>query len=186
VLRSLRKLGYEVGSGVMIGIPGQSHADLARSIELFGELDMDMIGVGPYIAHPSTPLGKEPPPESADQVPNTEAMTYKVVALTRLVCPQANIPSTTALATLNLAQGRELGLERGANICMPNVTPQKYRAMYEIYPAKACINDDASKCHSCMRARIESIGRTVGQGRGDSPNYQTERNEPDTADLPAE
>jgi biotin synthase len=102
------------------------------------------------------------------------------------VCPQANIPSTTALATLNLAQGRELGLERGANICMPNVTPRKYRAMYEIYPAKACINDDASKCHSCMRMRIESIGRTVGQGRGDSPNYRSERDEQTPADLPAE
>lgn len=186
VLRSLKKLGYEVGSGVMIGIPGQSYADLARSIELFSELDLDMIGVGPYIAHPSTPLGQEPPRDSPDQVPNTEAMTYKVLALTRLACPQANIPSTTALATLNLAQGRELGLERGANVCMPNVTPRKYRAMYEIYPAKACINDDAGKCHSCMRARIESIGRSVGQGRGDSPNYLESSDEQTPADQPAE
>jgi biotin synthase len=171
VLRSLRKLGYEVGSGVMIGIPGQTYEDLAADVETFAELGLDMIGVGPFIPHPSTPLGSLPAAAGERQVLNTEAMTYKVLALTRLACPKANIPSTTALATLNLAQGRELGLERGANVCMPNVTPQKYRAMYEIYPAKACINDDASACHGCMRRRIESIGRTVGQGRGDSPNY---------------
>ncbi len=174
VLADLRELGYEVGSGVMIGIPGQSYEDLARDVERFAELDLDMIGVGPYIPHPATPLGAEVR-SAGEQVPNTEEMTYRVVALARLVCPRANIPSTTALATLNLAEGRETGLARGANVCMPNLTPQRYRAMYEIYPAKACIRDDASKCHTCMRRRIESIGRTVGVGRGDSPNYRPQR-----------
>ncbi|MFH1377664.1 MAG: hypothetical protein ABIH86_02820 [Planctomycetota bacterium] len=106
------------------------------------------------------------PASSVDQVPNTELMTYKVVALTRLACPRANIPSTTALATLNLATGREKGLQRGANILMPNVTPSKYRAFYEIYPDKACIQDTAEKCNHCMRMRIESIGRRVGEGAG--------------------
>jgi biotin synthase len=169
LLRRLRELGYEIGSGVMIGIPGQTFADLARDIELFRELDLDMIGVGPYIAHPDTPLGREPPAAGgADQAPNTEAMTYKVVALARLVCPRANIPSTTALATLNLASGRELGLSRGANVVMPNLTPVEYRALYEIYPAKACIRETADDCHRCLRGRIHSIGRTVGSGRGDS------------------
>lgn len=105
------------------------------------------------------------------QVPNTELMTYKVVALARLVCPEANIPSTTALATLNLAQGRELGLQRGANVVMPNLTPPQYRERYEIYPAKACVRESASDCHGCMRQRIETIGRAVGVGRGDSRNY---------------
>jgi len=157
-------LGYETGSGIMIGIPGQTYEDIVKDIELFRTLDLDMIGVGPFIPHPETPLANEP--LTQDQVPNTEAMTYKVVALTRLVCPQANIPSTTALATLNLAQGRELGLSRGANVIMPNLTPVQYRASYEIYPSKACIKETAEQCRHCLKKRIESIGRTVGIGPG--------------------
>ena len=173
-LRMLKRLGYETGSGVLIGIPSQTYDDLAKDIELFAELDLDMIGVGPFIPHDKTPLGKGElvnAPES-DQVPSNEFMTYKVVALSRIVCPLANIPSTTALATLNLAQGRELGLERGANVVMPNLTQPKYRAKYEIYPSKACIYESAGECHNCMRGRIHSIGRTIGTGRGDSPNIK--------------
>ena len=113
LLPRLRELGYEVGSGVMIGIPGQSYEDLARDIQLFGELDLDMIGVGPFLPHPATPLGvPQRAATCADQVPSSELMTYKVIALARLVCPRANIPSTTALATLNRLRGRELGLAR--------------------------------------------------------------------------
>jgi biotin synthase len=174
LLRMLRDLGYEVGSGVMIGIPSQTYDDLARDILLFAELDLDMIGVGPFLPHPETPLGGEsgsPSSQIEDQVPNTELMTYKVVALTRLVCPYANIPSTTALATLNRASGRELGLQRGANIVMPNLTPPNYRCRYEIYPAKACLYESAEQCHHCMEHRIRSLGRTIGQGRGDSPQH---------------
>lgn len=169
ILRMLEDLGYEIGSGVMIGIPGQTYEDLARDIELFRELDLDMIGVGPYISHPATPLGRDlekfcaPVP---DQVPATELMTYKVIALSRIVCPQANIPSTTALATLNLREGRELGLSRGANIVMPSLTPVSYRVDYEIYPAKACIRETASDCRTCLNRRIVSLGRRVGRGKG--------------------
>ena len=171
LLRRLRDMGYEIGSGVMVGIPGQSFDDLARDIETFRALDLDMIGVGPFIPHPATPLGRGPhfpALTESEQVPGGELMTYKTVALTRLACPKANIPSTSALATLNKAQGRELGLCRGANVVMPNLSPQKYRALYEIYPAKACLDETAAECRSCMRGRIHSIGRTVGQGRGDS------------------
>ena len=89
-----------------------------------------------------------------------------VIALARLVCPRANIPSTTALATLNRATGRELGLERGANVVMPNLTPTAYRAMYEIYPNKVCIEETPGQCHSCLKTRILSIGRRVGVGPG--------------------
>ncbi|HEY3397928.1 MAG TPA: radical SAM protein [Armatimonadota bacterium] len=184
ILARLRELGYEVGSGVMIGIPGQSYASLARDIATFENLDLDMIGVGPWLPHPATPLGVErgtwnvengerptegntgETPVPPDQVPNTEDMTYKVVALTRLVCPEANLPSTTALATLNKESGRELGLSRGANVVMPNLTPVKYRALYEIYPDKACINETAEACQLCLSGRIHSIGRRVGQGPG--------------------
>ena len=99
-------------------------------------------------------------------------MTYKVVALARLLCPDANIPSTTALATVNRESGRELGLQRGANVVMPNLTPPRYRAGYEIYPAKACLEETPEQCHGCLLARIASIGRTVGEGPGASPRYQ--------------
>jgi len=172
MLRRLREMGYEIGSGVMIGIPGQTYQDLANDIEMFRTLDLDMIGVGPFIPHQLSPLGSGvfPMAPVGEQVPNNESMTYKVIALARLVCPRANIPSTTALATLNKASGRELGLSRGANIVMPNMTPRKYRALYELYPSKACIDETAEECRSCMAGRIMSIGRTVGKGRGDSLN----------------
>ena len=173
ILRMLRRIGFEVGSGVMIGIPGQTYEDLANDLELFRELDLDMIGVGPFLPHPETPLGQgdEPvPAPDGEQAPNTELMTYKMVALARLMCPRANIPSTTALATLNRENGRELGLSRGANIIMPNLTPAEYRCLYEVYPAKACLFETAEACQSCIAGRITALGRTVGVGRGDSPN----------------
>jgi biotin synthase len=167
ILSNLKKLGYEVGSGIMIGIPGQTYEDLARDILAFREMDLDMIGVGPFLPHPETLLGQAfPCAQSVEQVPNTEKMTYKVIALTRLVCPEANIPSTTALASLNKVDGRELGLMRGANIVMPNLTPPQYRVMYEIYPNKACINETSEACASCLSLRILNIGRTVGSGQG--------------------
>ena len=169
ILKQLQQLGYETGSGVMIGIPGQTYATLANDIDIFRQYDMDMIGVGPYIANPLTPLGRGEIKlhiDPNDQVQNTEIMTYKVIALTRLVCPQANIPSTTALATINKKSGRELGLARGANVVMPNVTPVEYRMKYEIYPGKACLNETAAQCQGCLAARIASIGRTIGTGHG--------------------
>ena len=112
ILATLRRLGYEVGSGVMIGIPGQTYDDLADDIELFARLNLDMIGVGPYLRHPDTPLAdRDAWPDAADgqQVPASEEMTYKVIALARLVCPRANIPATTALATLNTARRARVG-----------------------------------------------------------------------------
>ncbi len=174
LLRTLHEIGYEVGSGVMIGIPGQSHLDLANDLELFRRLDLDMIGVGPFIPHPQTPLATDPDARlstCADQAPNSELMTYKVVALTRVICPEANIPSTTALATLNRTTGRELALMRGANVVMPNVTPLRYRVRYEIYPAKACIYETAEQSHESLRRRIASIGRRIGDGPGTSKRY---------------
>lgn len=174
ILEQLRELGYEVGSGVMVGIPGQTYDDLAKDIVWFRELDLDMIGIGPFIPHPNTPLG-EPAAGAAisasDQVPNSELLSYKVLALTRLVCPLANIPSTTALATVNQTSGRELGLMRGANVFMPNVTPTKYRCQYEIYPDSASLYESSPPSRAGLKDRIQSIGRTIGTGRGDSLNY---------------
>jgi len=98
-------------------------------------------------------------------------MAYKTIALARIVCPRANIPATTALATINRKDGRELGLVRGANVVMPNITPAKYRAKYEIYSGKACLNETAAACDGCLKQHITAIGRTVGNGRADSRNW---------------
>ena len=209
LLRRIKAIGYQTGSGIMIGLPGQTYKSVANDIALFGELDLDMIGIGPFIPHPATPLGSVRgslaesggPPDSRptdlaaaadtgfegttcsagrrtphaggvcspNQIPNTELMVYKAVALTRLVRPDANIPSTSALATINKRNGRELGLQRGANVFMPNLTPLAYRRLYEIYPAKACIAETGDQCHGCLRARIARLGRHVGQGPGGRP-----------------
>jgi biotin synthase len=201
LLKQLREFGYEIGSGVMVGIPGQSYESLADDIMLFRDFDMDMVGSGPFVPHPRTPLGRaviplvptvakpheRRPPErfldssdslemtrrgesrnlaAGSQVPATDTMTTKVVALTRLACPDANIPSTTALATVNREHGRELGLERGANVWMPNLTPPKYRTLYEIYPGKAAVTDMAAEFHQNLLATLERIGRVPGKGPG--------------------
>jgi biotin synthase len=165
MLRYFKEIGLEAGSGIMVGIPGQTYDIVADDIELFRELDLDMVGIGPYIPHEDTPLYHAPKAE-VGQVPNTELMAYKAVALTRLLCPEANIPSTTALATLNRDSGRENGLNRGANVVMPNITPLKYRALYEIYPSKVCINETANDCRHCIKGRIYAIGRETGSGHG--------------------
>ena len=169
LLHLLKELGYEVGSGIMIGIPGQTYESVARDIALFRELDLDMIGIGPFIPHPETPLGSRklrPEPVDGVQIPGTEMVVYKAMALTRLVRPDANIPSTSALATINKQNGRELGLCRGGNVVMPNLTPVRYRRLYQIYPAKACIDETGDVCNGCLTMRITSIGRHAGRGPG--------------------
>jgi biotin synthase len=180
ILRRLRKLGFEIGSGIMVGIPGQTYASVANDLALFRELDLDMIGIGPFIPHPATPLGsgfRIYPPVNGEQIPNTELMVYKAVALTRLLRPDANIPATTALATINKKNGRELGLQRGANVFMPNLTPLKYRRLYEIYPAKACITETGDACNGCLSGRINMIGRQIGRGPGGRKNHDLQMSE---------
>ena len=169
LLRQIKRLGYEAGGGVMVGIPGQSFESLAEDILTFSELDLDMIGIGPYIAHADTPLGSgalRPAILPSEQVPSNEEMVYKMIALARISCPTANIPSTTALATINRVDGRKLGLKAGANVVMPNLTPTQYRRMYEIYPEKACIDESADDCSQCLRSQIHSLGRFAGEGQG--------------------
>lgn len=181
LLPRLRQLGYEVGSGIMLGIPGQTWSSLVEDLLWFKRLDLDMIGCGPFVPHPDTPLGreflngKEAQRRKADQVPNTELITLKVIALTRLLCPKTNIPSTTALATINNKQGYQLGLQRGANVLMINLTPLKYRHLYEIYPAKAGIYDSTQRQLQEVENILVSLGRNAGQGPGPSLNYEERR-----------
>lgn len=169
LLRLVKRLGYEAGGGVMVGIPGQSFESLAEDVLAFRAMDLDMIGIGPYIPHAATPLGSgklRPAIDAAEQAPSNEEMVYKMIALTRIACPTANIPSTTALATINRTHGRKQGLSVGANVVMPNLTPVEYRALYQIYPAKACIEESAEDCSRCLRRQIQQLGRFVGSGEG--------------------
>jgi len=129
-LKWLKSLGYELGTGFLIGLPGQTIDDLAQDILLVKELDADMIGIGPFIPHPQTPL-KDAKEGSVD-------LTLKSIAILRLLIPDANIPATTALGTLD-PLGRQKGLMCGANIVMPNVNHLKYKLKYELYPGKICI-----------------------------------------------
>jgi biotin synthase len=166
----MRELGYEIGTGVMVGIPGQTWETLADDIWTFRDYDMDMIGIGPYLPSPRTPLAGPLKDELAAphglQVPNDDVTTLKAVALTRLVCPDTNIPSTTALSILDPAGGRAHGLARGANVVMPNLTPPEYRTLYEIYPGKAAVHETVDALAEGVLRLIAQLGRTVGTGPG--------------------
>jgi len=167
ILRRLRQLGYETGSGVMVGIPGQGYETLANDILLFRELDLDMIGIGPFIAHPETPLGQIPPalPSSPQVEPSIE-MTCKVLALSRIIRPDANIPATTAVAVMDAWQGRKRALQCGANVIMPNLTPPRFRELYTIYPGKADRVVAADQSNHQIRDQVAALGRQVGTGQG--------------------
>ena len=176
LLPRIKKLGYETGSGIMVGIPGQTWASLVEDIEWFQRLDLDMIGCGPYVPHGDTPLGKMAAaalaPSHHAQVPNTGVMACKVMAVTRLLLPKANIPTTTALATLDLEAGSRTGLQRGANVLMVNLTPLKYRSLYEIYPSKAGMDESDQSQVERVRTLLSGLGRPAGEGPGTSLNYR--------------
>ncbi len=172
MLRTLQELGYEAGTGIMVGIPGQTYASIAADIDLFRGMDMDMIGLGPYLPHPATPLGEEFERRRvagdwpADQAQNDELTTCRVLALTRLAHPDANLPATTALSLADKNTGRAHGLARGANVVMPNLTPPEYRAKYEIYPEKAAVHETAEAVNASIQALLRELGRTLGAGPG--------------------
>lgn len=176
-LRRMRDMGYEIGTGVMVGIPGQTWDILANDISIFRQFDMDMIGLGPYLESPGTPLagalGRSLRAQvGSEQVPGDTLTTLKVLALTRLLCPLTNIPSTTALATIDPSSGRVNGLLRGANVIMPNLTQARYRELYQIYPGKAGLHETADITVDRIRAQIQALGRTIGQGTGQSPRVK--------------
>lgn len=158
-LHALRDLGFQVGSGFMAGLPGETPEIAAKNIMLLRELDLDMVGIGPFLPSPDTPL--------KDEKGGTLMAALKAVALARLVLRNAHIPATTAMGTID-PQGRQKALKAGANVVMPNVTPLKYRDMYLLYPNKICTGDDASHCRNCMGGIIRSIGRTVASDHGHS------------------
>jgi biotin synthase len=166
-LAFLRDIGYQVGTGVMIGLPFQTYQDLAGDIIFFKDSDIDMIGMGPYIIHKDTPLAG-----SGTFSPGRNfQLSLKMIAAARILLKDVNIASTTALQVLH-PRGREEGLKAGANIIMPNITPAKYRQSYRLYEGKPCIDEDPRLCHSCLEKRIQSIGEVIGYGQwGDAPHF---------------
>ena len=156
-LEDLKTLGYEVGTGCLVGLPGQTVESLADDILFFKEINADMVGIGPFISHPQTPLNNS---ENGNFT-----LALKVMAMTRILLKNINIPATTAMETLN-PNGRIIALQSGANVVMPNVTTTEYRKKYEIYPNKICINENPSQCRNCIEGKIKSIGRTISKTKG--------------------
>lgn len=167
-LRKIREIGYQVGTGVMIGLPFQTHEDLVEDILFFQREDIDMIGMGPYIPHEHTPLHW---PEGAYDAQDHFRLGLVMIALTRLALKDVNIAAATALQTLD-PEGREKGILAGANVIMPNITPAKYRSLYSLYDNKPCLDEEASACRNCLELRLKNQGEEIGYGEwGDSPHF---------------
>lgn len=156
-LADLRTAGVEVGTGCLVGLPGQTLESLADDILFFRKINADMVGIGPFIPHPDTPL--------KDAVGGTLKLAVKVMALTRLLLPDINIPATTAMETLE-PNGQSRALQAGANVIMPNVTLTQYRCHYELYPGKSDTGYSPDKNLEAVRQRIMAIGRTISGDKG--------------------
>jgi len=168
-LHSLRESGYQVGTGVMIGLPFQTTEDLADDLLFLKKMDIDMCGMGPYIEHENTPLYQYKHLLIAKQ--ERFDLALNMIAVLRLMMPDINIAAATALQAIDPA-GREKALVVGANIIMPNLTPCNYRKEYLLYENKPCLDEDAELCRNCLEARIELAGCEIGYGEwGDSKHF---------------
>jgi biotin synthase len=170
-LKALQDIGYQVGTGVMIGLPGQTLDMLARDVTFFRDFSIDMIGMGPYIRSEDTPLaGSEHIEKSA-----SFTLGLKMIAVARLVCRDINIAATTALQAIE-PNGREQGITFGANVTMPNLTPTEVRKDYQLYDGKPCIDEGKGECRNCLLNRVRSVGREVGfNAWGDSKHFAQRR-----------
>ncbi len=168
-LHFLRESGYQVGTGVMIGLPFQTVDDLAGDLLFFREMDIDMCGMGPYIEHEHTPL--YPYRHLLQSKQERFELALSMIAALRLLMPDINIAAATALQAIDPA-GREKALTVGANVIMPNLTPCRYRKDYLLYEDKPCLDEDAELCRNCLEARIELAGSEIGYGEwGDSRHF---------------
>lgn len=157
-LYDLKDIGYQVGAGMMIGSPYQTYDYLVNDLMFLKELDPQMVGMGPFIPHHETTFKDFKQGELRD--------TLVMIALTRLILPNALIPSTTALGTIN-PNGRELGLKAGANVVMPNLSPVSVRKLYDLYESKICTGEEAAECRYCLENRVKSAGYNIVVSRGD-------------------
>ena len=157
-LFDLKEIGYQVGSGFMVGSPYQTADDLIADLRFLQRLQPDMIGIGPYITHKSTPF--------RDMQSGGLELTLRMLSILRLMFPYALLPSTTALGTIS-PNGRELGLMHGANVVMPNLSPVRVRKLYELYENKICTGEESAQCRGCLEMRVQSAGYRIVTDRGD-------------------
>ncbi|MDR1472054.1 MAG: [FeFe] hydrogenase H-cluster radical SAM maturase HydE [Synergistaceae bacterium] len=157
-LWDLKEIGYQVGSGFMVGSPYQTTEDLVSDLRFLQELQPSMIGIGPYLTHKDTPFRDFPN--------GSLKVCLRLIAILRLMFPYALIPATTALGTI-APDGRELGLSVGANVVMPNLSPVAVRRLYGLYDNKICTGDEAAECRMCLQRRVEAAGYRIAIHRGD-------------------
>ncbi len=172
-LKSLQDIGYQTGTGVMIGLPFQTMDDLASDLLFMKEFNIDMCGMGPYIEHADTPLIHY----AADLLPLNERfdLTLKMIAIIRIMMKDINIVAATALQAID-PLGREKAIKIGANIIMPNITPGRYRDSYKLYDNKPCTDESAEDCQSCLEARVSLADSEIVYGEwGDSQHYDKRR-----------
>ncbi|GHV34099.1 [FeFe] hydrogenase maturase subunit HydE [Bacteroidia bacterium] len=169
-LKTIKQLGYQAGTGVMIGLPFQTNNDLANDLLFFKEINYDMFGMGPYIEHSETPLYQY----RNDLMPLRQRfdLTLKMIAVLRIMLKNVNIAATTAMQAID-PNGREKAIEVGANVIMPNLNPVKYRDKYLLYEDKPCLDEHKEQCKSCLEMRINLIGEKIGYfEKGDSKHYE--------------
>lgn len=172
-LRDLRKLRYQVGSGVMCDLPGQTLEDLARDVQWFHELDLDMLGMGPYIPHHQTPLGQHLTLTPTD-ITRKLTLALNLISVARLYLHDVNIAATTALQALD-EMGRERGLLAGANVMMPNVTDIQYRPQYQLYENKPNLDENAETSRTLLEQHLATLGESIlWDQQGNSPHYRTD------------
>ncbi|MBP7507109.1 MAG: [FeFe] hydrogenase H-cluster radical SAM maturase HydE [Prolixibacteraceae bacterium] len=173
-LKNLQKTGYQTGTGVMIGLPFQTIDDLADDLLFMKELDIDMVGMGPYIEHKNTPLYQYR--HELWSIDKRFDMSLKMIALLRILMKDINIAAATALQAIDTI-GREKGVRAGANIIMPNVTPGMYRNDYSLYENKPCVNEEPEECLGCLDARISLTDNEIGYNEwGDSRHFKNKAN----------
>ncbi len=157
----LKEIGYQVGTGFMVGSPGQTFSYLAEDLLFLKRLNPQMVGIGPFIPHHDTKFAKEPA--------GSLELTLFLLGIIRLMLPKVLLPATTALGTIH-PMGRERGIQAGANVVMPNLSPVGVRKDYSLYDNKICTGDEAAECRMCLQKRMESIGYQVVVSKGDSLN----------------
>jgi biotin synthase len=173
-IKSLREANYQVGTGVMVGLPFQTVEDMADDLIFFREMDVNMVGMGPYIEHTDTPLYQYK--DSLLPLSERFDLTLKMIAILRIMMKDINIVASTAMQTIDKI-GREKALLVGANIVMPNLTPKKYRENYLLYENKPCLDEEAYQCKNCLEARMRLIGCKIGYGEwGDSKHFENKKN----------
>lgn len=178
-IHTLRQLGYQVGSGNIVGLPGQTIESIADDLVLLKKLDVEMAGIGPFVPHPNTPLGGHPA--------GSLSLVLRTLAVARILMPWCHLPATTALATL-APGGRQMGLQCGANVVMPALTPARYARHYQIYPGKELNAMEVTKAWESMKELVHALGRTVDSSPGHSPKpgpWNAEDRAPGVASLSA-